>query len=105
MVDLIASPILHPIASEPFLPVASRKNLFEGVFVASLKIYPKGIAKSGGKKHLPEEWQPLAQHPQAAARKRFSHPARFPSFLLLRSQFEQKAILKPADLPCQLGWM
>lgn len=47
--------------------------------------------------------QPLAQHPQPAARERFSHPARFPSFLLLRSQFEQKAILKPADLPCQLG--
>lgn len=54
-----------------FAPVASRKNLFERVFVASFKIYPKGIAKSGGKKHLPEEWQPLAQHPQAAARKVF----------------------------------
>ena len=69
-------------------PVASCKKLFERVLVASLKIYPKGIARSGGEKDQPEEWQSPAQHPHSGARERFSHPARFASFLLFRSQFE-----------------
>ena len=44
---------------EAKVPVASRKNLFQRVFVASLKIYSKGIAKSGGKSTYQRSGNPL----------------------------------------------